>query len=277
MASRPPIRSRASRAPGRARTSRPLPGFDYAPPVADRRPSRRGAPPARAAAGVRGRAHRGRGCGAVALLLLLGVAAALGFGIVRSGALAQALEVSNTSSPVRQAIVEAAQSQVGYTTDPEDTNCNKFSAHWGAGSAIDEDGERCAAGTTSEEWCSDFAAWAWQKAGVSFTYGYGPEQLNGGSISFYEWAVAAGTWHPASSGYLPQPGDAAVYGINSSATWSAHVAIVTGYQIFTKAPYAINGNGDRGGFSLVEAIPDETRAAISGDETLSGYASPLRA
>lgn len=208
---------------------------------------------------------------------LLGLVVVAGFLTVRSGALTNWLEVSQTSSPMRIAIVDAAKSQLGYTTDPQDTYCNKFSAYWGAGYTQDQNGETCAAGTTSQEWCADFAAWTWQKGGVSFTYGYGAGQLNGASISFYNWGLANGTWHPASSGYLPQPGDVALYGINSTATWAAHVAVVTGYQRFTHAPYAINGDGDLGAYSLVDAIPDETRAAISGDEGLSGYVSPLRA
>lgn len=207
---------------------------------------------------------------------LLGLVVVAGFLTVRSGALTNWLEVSQTSSPVRIAIVDAAKSQLGYTTDPQDTYCNKFSAYWGAGYRQDQNGETCAAGTTSQEWCADFAAWTWQKGGISFTYGYGAGQLNGASISFYNWGLANGTWHPASSGYLPQPGDVALYGINSTATWAAHVAVVTGYQRFTHAPYAINGDGDLGAYSLVVAIPDETRAAISGDEGLSGYVSPLR-
>ncbi len=259
--SRRPKPSRASGPSGRARSARPPRGYGYTSSYRPRPRSHR--------------ARRGRG-GVVILVALLGVALVAGLVTLRSGALTSWLEVSQTSSPVRIAIVDAAKSQVGYTTDPQDTYCNKFSAYWGAGYSQDQNGEACAAGTASQEWCADFAAWAWQKGGISFTYGYGSGQLNGGSISFYNWAVANGTWHPAGSGYLPQPGDVAIYGINSSATWAAHVAVVTGYQRFTHAPYAINGDGDLGGFSVVVAIPDETRAAISGDEELSGYASPVR-
>ena len=58
-----------------------------------------------------------------------------------------------------QRIVAIAQSQIGYTTDPNDSYCNKFSAYWGAGASS------CPGGEASEEWCADFAAWAWQKAG----------------------------------------------------------------------------------------------------------------
>ena len=64
---------------------------------------------------------------------------------------------------------------------------------------------------------------------MSFTYGYGPDQINGGAASFYEWGVANGEWHPAASGYVASPGDVAVYGLSLGADPSAaHVAIVTG-------------------------------------------------
>ena len=265
---RPDRRPRASAGPEGGREARPLRGYRDDASTYRTRP---GAPTLPAARRRRG----ARGC-ALFAVVLVGVLLVAGFVTVSSGALSNLLEVSRTSSPVRHAIVDAAEGQLGYTTDPADTYCNKFSAYWGAGSGVDQNGQTCAAGTTSEEWCADFAAWAWQKGGVSVTYGFGDGQLNGASISFYDWAVANGTWHPASSGYLPEPGDVALYGINTAETWAAHVAVVTGYQLFTHAPYAINGDGDLGAFSLVVAIPDETRTAISGDEVLSGYASPLR-
>ncbi|HEV3369598.1 MAG TPA: hypothetical protein VG074_08535 [Acidimicrobiales bacterium] len=82
-----------------------------------------------------------------------------------------------------------AQSQVGYSTEPSSTYCNKFSAYWNAGTAA------CPSGEKSETWCADFAAWAWQEAGLSFTYGYGPGEINGGAVSFYEWGIANGEWH----------------------------------------------------------------------------------
>src|SRR5271169_3012525 len=72
----------------------------------------------------------------------------------------------------RQRIVAIANSQVGYSTDPSNSYCNKYSAYWEAGNPD------CPAGNNQEEWCADFAAWAWQKAGVHFTYGYRPGQIN---------------------------------------------------------------------------------------------------
>ena len=131
-----------------------------------------------------------------------------------------------------------AASQVGYSTDPSNSYCNKFSAYWNAGRAD------CPAGETSEEWCADFAAWAWQKAGVPFTYGYGPGEINGGAVSFYEWGLANGDWHPATSGYTAGTGDVAVYGLSPGAAPSAtHVAIVTDDPPDQLGPDVINGDG----------------------------------
>ena len=123
---------------------------------------------------------------------------------------------------VPQRIVAIARSQVGYRTDPSSSYCNKYSAYWNVGTA------GCPTGERSEEWCADFAAWAWQEAGVPFTYGFGSGEINGGAVSFYEWGVANAEWHPATSGYVASPGDVAVYGLSLGADPSAaHVAIVT--------------------------------------------------
>ena len=63
-------------------------------------------------------------------------------------------------SPLRARIVAVAQGQVGYRTDPSDTYCNKFSAYWDAG--VDD----CGNDNLDEQWCADFAAWAWKQAGA---------------------------------------------------------------------------------------------------------------
>lgn len=171
---------------------------------------------------------------------------------------------------VRQRIVAIAKSQVGYRTDPASSYCNKFSAYWDAGTPD------CPGGESSEEWCADFAAWAWRNAGVPVTYGYGPAQINGAALSFYDWAVAAGRWHPATSGYVAAPGDVAVYGLSLGAHPSAvHVAIVTNDPPGRRGPDVVNGDGDRTGFSVVETGTDQVRAdAGHGDSALAGYVSP---
>jgi CHAP domain len=171
---------------------------------------------------------------------------------------------------LHERIVAIAKSQVGYSTQPSSSYCNKFSAYWDAGT------QGCPRGATAEQWCADFAAWAWQQAGVHFTYGYEPGEINGAAVSFYEWAVANGEWHPATHGYVAAPGDVAVYGLSLGADPSAvHVAIVTDDAPGQQGPDVVNGDGDRTGFSVVEIGTDQVRADTgSDDSTLAGYVSP---
>ena len=171
---------------------------------------------------------------------------------------------------VPQRIVAVAKSQVGYRTDPSNSYCNKFSAYWDAGTT------GCPSGEKAEEWCADFAAWVWQEAGVDFTYGYGPGEINAAAVSFYEWGVANGQWHPATSAYVAAPGDVAVYGLSIGADpWAAHVAIVTDDSPGQSGPDVVNGDGDRTGFSVVEAGTDQLQVEVGHDvSTLAGYVSP---
>ncbi|HSZ37246.1 MAG TPA: CHAP domain-containing protein [Acidimicrobiales bacterium] len=173
-------------------------------------------------------------------------------------------------SPLRASIVSIAQGQVGYATDPSNTYCNKFSAYWNAG--IDDCGGN---GNLDEEWCSDFAAWVWKQAGAVVAYQLAPGFLNGNSASFYVWGTNHGTWHPVGSGYVPQPGDVAVYGLDSSAVTAVHVAIVIGTTGDNAAPDVINGDGDRTGYSVVEVGNSQAYADVKGKGApLSGYVSP---
>jgi len=171
---------------------------------------------------------------------------------------------------LRQRIVAIARSQVGYQTDPSSSYCNKFSAYWHAGSGD------CPAGEQAEEWCADFAAWAWQEAGVQVSYGYGPADINGAAVSFYNWAMSRGKWHPAESGYVAAPGDVAIYGLTTGARPSAaHVAIVTSDSAGQSGPDVVNGDGDRTGFSVVETGTDQLRVRAGHDDSvLAGYVSP---
>jgi hypothetical protein len=143
------------------------------------------------------------GAGAVAIVLAVTLHGAFG----SSDNFPAPSKATLVGLSVRERIVAVARSQVGYRTDPASSYCNKFSAYWNAGTAD------CPSGETAEEWCADFAAWAWQRAGVQISYGYSPDEINGAAVSFYEWAVANGQWHPAGSGYVAQPGDVAVYGL----------------------------------------------------------------
>jgi hypothetical protein len=139
-----------------------------------------------------------------------------------------------TVADARSSIVSIAKSQVGIAETPAKSGCNPYTGFWGDGTG------GCGAGLRKNAWCADFVAWVWRKAGVSFTYGFSGSDINAWSASFYFWGLATGNWHPLSSGYQPQPGDAVVYGNLTEATGPGHVGIyVSGAA---SAPNTVDGN-----------------------------------
>jgi len=83
----------------------------------------------------------------------------------------------------------------------------------------------------NEEWCSDFAKWVWQQAGVTADI----NTLNAGANSFYAWGLQQGESLPVDSS-SPAVGDAVVFypaGTITSTTSADHVGLVT----------AVNSNG----------------------------------
>ncbi len=189
-------------------------------------------------------------------------------GVVAAVAIAH-LDNGPALSPLRARIVSIAQGQVGYATDPSNTYCNKFSAYWDAGT------DDCGNSNLDEEWCADFAAWVWKQAGAVVEYQLAPGYLNSDSASFYVWGTDRGTWHPVGSGYVPQPGDVAVYGLDPSAVTAVHVAVVVGASGDDRAPDVVNGDGDRTGYSVVEVGDHQAFADVKGKGApLSGYVSP---
>jgi hypothetical protein len=197
----------------------------------------------------------------LALLVLLGVGVAV----------AVRIDGGSSLSPLRARIVGVAEGQVGYRTDPADTYCNKFSAYWDAG--VDD----CGNDNLDEQWCADFAAWAWKQAGAEVSYRLAPGYLNSNSASFYVWGTDHGTWHAVGSPYTPQPGDVAVYGLDTSAVTAVHVAIVVASGD-EAAPDVVNGDGDRTGYSVVEVGDRQAFADVTGEGApLSGYVSPTSA
>jgi CHAP domain-containing protein len=189
-----------------------------------------------------------------------------------SALVATRLDGGSGLSPLRARIVAVAQGQVGYTTDPASTYCNKFSAYWNAG--VDD----CGNSNLDEEWCADFAAWVWRQAGAEVVYQLAPGSLNSDSASFYVWGIDHGTWHPVGSHYTPQPGDVAVYGLDTAAVTAVHVAVVTGDSGGAAAPDVVNGDGDRTGYSVVEVGTHQASADVKANRApLSGYVSPSTA
>ena len=215
----------------------------------------------------------------VALSVLLAVILVAAIVVEQRGSSPSALGVSNisakfsgatVSAQTRARIVALAQGQLGYSTDPSNTYCNKFSTYWVAGLSD------CGNSNLDEQWCADFAAWAWRLAGVPLVYQFINGDLNSSSASFYEWGVREHTWHPLGSGYVPQPGDVAVYGLDAGALVAQHVAIVVSYTPAESGPNAVNGDGNHTGFSRVEYQTNEYNAdaAGTGPAVLAGYVSP---
>jgi hypothetical protein len=173
-------------------------------------------------------------------------------------------------------IVNIARSQdqdhaaVGDT--PTTSECNPYSGYWGDGTTTG-----CAPGTSSvaSGWCADFVAWVWQQAGVSFTYGDADAEINKWTKSFYLWGVANGNWHPIGDGYVPQPGDAVLYGIDPEPSSSGHVGIYVSGP--STAPTVVNGNWapnyPSDTTSGVYTEPLQSSAGGQGGD-LRGYVSP---
>jgi hypothetical protein len=97
-------------------------------------------------------------------------------------------------------IVKVAESQVGQGEHPPGSTCTIYGP--------------------CEEWCSLFAAWVWQHAGVPLP---GSTALYGYSGALYTWVKEHGG-HVLSPSARPAPGDAVFYG--SGPSESAHVGIV---------------------------------------------------
>ncbi len=198
---------------------------------------------------------------ALALLILASDPGLIGLGHEGLG--------GSTLTPLQDRIVSIADSQLGYRTDPSNTYCNRYSAYWQSGT------DDCGNSNRNEEWCADFAAWVWRQAGVTFEYQFINGDINSSSASFYEWGVAHGTWHTYRSGYVPQPGDIAVYGLDITTLTAVHVAVVTSMSQGEKGPNVVNGDGDRTGFSVVEAVGDQVYAETDARQArISGYVSP---
>lgn len=218
------------------------------------------------------RITRGRTSVAAAVAALFGTVGTPATAAASVRVLASERPISKSTpglSSLRRRIALIAEGQLGYSTNPKSSYCNKYSAYFYSGT------HDCPARNMDEEWCADFAAWVWQHAGAKVVYQYINGDLNSSSESFYEWGVRMHTWHSIRSGYRPRPGDVAVYGLDIPNLLAAHVAVVVGYVPGSRGPIAINGDGNVTGFSVVERRSNEYRADIRGVGALiAGYVSP---
>jgi hypothetical protein len=142
--------------------------------------------------------------------------------------------IAPTALRMRIAVLATSfdQEHAGYQTSPKWSNCNRFTASFGRGSS-----GGCPAGTSSEEWCSDFAQFVWAHSGVH-TGG-----ISGWAASFIIWGQAH---HRLQLGthFRPGVGDAIVWG-QRSPLYGTHVAII----VAVDGPYitVVSGNSP-GGF-----------------------------
>jgi hypothetical protein len=143
-------------------------------------------------------------------------------------------------------IVRVAESQLGQGEHPEGSNCTIYGP--------------------CEEWCSLFAAWVWQHAGVPLP----------GSTAAYGYSGALYTWVREHGGRVlpatatPAPGDTVFYGTGPSE--SAHVGIVQ--RVYPNGQITtIEGNYAN---SVTRVGPFDPAHATSSGETspIYGYAQP---
>ncbi len=151
----------------------------------------------------------------------------------------------------RATIVQRATSEytLGFK-EFKSNNCNPYSAFWNRGAT------GCSAGRRSEAWCADFAAYVWQQAGANTT------GITAASNSFQTVATAHGTWKSRTSGYLPQPGDAVVFG-------DTHVGVVVAVSSATSIEM-ISGNYS----DAVSATWFNPATFTVSGTPVSGYAQP---
>jgi len=147
-------------------------------------------------------------------------------------AAAAALSRAGNASTIGQSIAKLALGQVGVGDSPaatsfSDVDCDPYSSLVGA---LSPNADGCGYNTTlsiqdeNEAWCSDFAKWVWQQAGVTTDM----SAITASAGSFYDWGRAQGENLKADSG-KPAAGDAVVFlppGHISSPAYGDHVGIV---------------------------------------------------
>jgi len=149
---------------------------------------------------------------------------------------------SAVASTTRERIVSAAVSQLGYS----------------------EPGDYCSKYGPCEEWCSLFATWAWEQAGVAV-----PRLAFVGDLYYWaqRWTYVEGP------DAMPAPGDAVLFGTGpENVDTSLHVGIVedayrTGYLV------TIEGDALHGVGRYVVPIHDPQRIGEAGP--IYAYASPV--
>ena len=133
---------------------------------------------------------------------------------------------SNTDglSPLRQEVVCLAQQELALWQSQPGYNSPYPGFAYAATGLLKYTGGTCSGNTCTgsvyQEWCADFVSWVYNQAGYPFSGG-----SNGGwmlpavdSIQTLGEQDQNFHWHPASSNYVPKPGDIAIHTIGESHT-----------------------------------------------------------
>ena len=145
-----------------------------------------------------------------------------------------AKQAPRSTGTTGQKIADIALSQIGVGITPPSSgfgivDCDPYSTLAGAQSP---NADGCGLNSNfnienqNEEWCSDFAKWVWQQAGVTVDM----NTLNAGSVSFYDWGLDQKETVTPDTG-TPAVGDAVVFfppGTITPTSYADHVGIVTG-------------------------------------------------
>lgn len=75
-----------------------------------------------------------------------------------------------------------------------------------------------------QAWCANFVSWVMREAGVPLTNPHTGGWRIPGIFTLQEYYQSVGRWRPVSSGYLPRPGDVAIY--RNSPIFGDHTNIV---------------------------------------------------
>ena len=183
--------------------------------------------------------------------------------------------------PIRLGFAEKILNEFGGTTIPASSNCNLGSDQSLIGAKITAialqqlaEGANEADGTYKKytngidsSWCAYFVSWVLNQAGVPFTGGW-PEKWQLPAVSGVQaYFEKVGTFHKADSGYIPQPGDVAIYNKGPGYQPESHVRIVISSDT-TKGTY--NGVGGNESNKIGQAIYSYTN-----DSALTGFGTPI--
>jgi hypothetical protein len=166
--------------------------------------------------------------------------------------------VWTSSSGVTDRILALETSQLGTGETPPGSNCNIYTGFFGRGWS-----SGCAPNTRAEEWCSDFANWAWQWAGANVA------GISAWSFNFVVYGENHGTFFAGATND-PQPGDAVVWG-DMGSSYGQHVGTVAAvYLGYIRVISGNDGNDEVGESGFF----DPSTSTIEG-YPIVGYIAPV--